>query len=243
MKIHILPALLLALPLVGAGAASAQSTQSSVTSFDRYGNPIIQYTSPSDADYVANGLRSSITSFGPGGVPNIQYTSPPLNPTGITQPLSVAQVIANQNLYGQSLPGYGYNNGYYQGGYGGYGYGYGYGYTPPPYTVFPLGQSKAGFAPPVAVTVIPLPSANTYPAPGYPYGGYGYGNPGYGYGNPGYAYPQGYGYQGSYPYGGVNSSYNSQSTGYGVRFGNGGAQFSFGGNNVSSNSTTTIRRR
>ena len=250
MKIPLFLALL-ALPLAGAGAARAQSLQSSVTSFDRYGNPSVQYTSPSSEDYARDGLRSSVTTFGPNGVPSIQYTSPALNPTGITQPASIAGLLANQNIYGQSAPFNGYG-GYYPGygaGYGaGYGYGYGYGYNAPayPYTV-PLGQSKFGFNPPTSITVIPIPSANTYPAPAYPYGGYGYGYgaPAYPYPAPGYGYPTGYAYPPgyAYPYGQTNTSYYSQGAGYGVRVGNGKFGFSIGGSNVSSNTTTTVRRR
>ena len=262
-------ALLVALPL-SALAASAQTQnqppaqpqplRSSVTSFDRNGNPITYYTSGDEN-------RSSVTTFSDTGVPTIRYTSPPLNPSGIQQPQSIAGLIANQNIYGQSAPnpnpgyytrfGYGYNPnpGYYQPnpgyGYPAPNYGYGYGYPAYPaqnnaYSVA-LPPGVNGF-PTSTTTIIPLTPGYAYPAPVYPYGGYpapfypapvnpyaGYPY-GYGYGNnSGYVYGNGYGYG--------TGTYSSNNTGYSVNFGRGGFSASIGGSNVSSNSTTTVTVR
>lgn len=219
------------LPLLSA-AASAQTSPSSITSFDRFGNPIIQYTSPTQEDIDKDGLRSSVTTFDRDGTPIIRYTAPPLNPSGITQPQSVAGLIANQNIYGQSAPIGNYGSYGYGGGY----YAYpGYSYTPPPYRV-QLGDSIYGPANANSLTVIPLTPEYAYPVPVYPYP-----VPVYPYGVPAYPYPT-YGYPAAgYAYG--NGTYASQSTGYGVRFGAGGLNFSFGGSNYSSSRSTTITPR
>ena len=246
MKIFLPLALFAVAVPLGALNASAQDQRSSITSFDRNGNPVIQYTSPSDEDIARDGTRSSITSFDRDGNPVIRYTSPPLS----TAP--------NPN------PGYqrfGYNYGVPGNNYYPYPAG-NYGYTPPPYQV-PLNSSIYGPANASTLTVIPLspgyaypaPAYPYYPAPAYPYGvppygvppygvpPYGYPAPGYGYPAPTYGYPApGYGY--GYPTTGYGTgSVYSQSTRYGISFGRGGFSASVGGSNYSSSTRTTVRSR
>lgn len=248
--------LLVALPL-SAIAASAQTLRSSVTTFDQNGNAIIVPTAGDEN-------RSSVTTFDRNGVPKIIYTSPPSTPylSGIQQPQSIAALIANQNLYGQSAPNpnpgaytrFSYSNGpIYPPGYYPYPSPYpapGYAYPVPGYPapgyVYPTQQqgysanfndSNRPWTIPNNVTSIPL-------SPGY--GGYGYQQgyqvptyPSYPYPYPapGYAYPApGYSYGG---YGYPGGYYSSNSTGYGVSFGRGGFSASIGGSNTTSRSSST----
>lgn len=231
--------LLVAVPLC-AVAASAQTQQqtlrSSVTTFDKNGNAIIQPTSGDEN-------RSSVTTFNENGVPTIIYTSPPVypnpNPSGIQQPQSIAGLIANQNIYGQSAPytRFNYNNtAIYPPGYFPYpAPGYGYPVQPPPYTI-DLNRPSLPWAVPNSITSIPLNQGYPYPAPVYPAPGYSYPYPApvYGYPAPAYGYPApAY----PYPYGG--GFYSSNTANYGVSFGRGGFSASIGGSNTSSRSSTT----
>ena len=178
-------------------------------------------------------------------MPKIIYTSPPLypnpNPSGIQQPQSIAGLIANQNIYGQSAPytRFSYGNApiypptYYP--YPAPAYGYpvpAYPVQQSPYTIN-LNNPSLPWAVPNTVTSIPLNQGYAYPAPayGYPVPSYPYPAPAYGYPVPSYPYPYGYGYGGG--------SYASNSTNYGVSFGRGGFSASIGGNNTSSRSSTT----
>ena len=218
-----------AIPLC-AVATSAQTLRSSATSFDRNGNAI---TVPTSGDEN----RSSVTTFDEHGVPTIIYTSPPLypnpNPSGIQQPQSIAGLIANQNIYGQSAPytRFNYNNtAIYPPAY--YPYpapGYGYPAQQFPYAV-DLNRPSLPWAVPNSVTSIPLNQGYPYPYPApvypapYPYP---YPAPGYGYPAPSYPYPYGGGY------------YSSNTANYGLSFGRGGFSASLGGSNTSSRSSTT----
>lgn len=227
--------LLIALPL-SAVAAIAQGLPSSITSFDKEGNPIIQATS-------GDPNRSSVTSFDKQGNPVITYTSPPVllngNNTG-TAP-NPNPPIYNRFGYSTSYPN-GYNNYNYPPGYGYPNQGYpipGYGYPAYPvqnnaYTI-PLGQPPYSWSGNNSISVIPLNQGYAYPAP-YPYP-----VPPYGYPVPAYNYPTGYGNPYGYGYG--NGSYSSNSTGYGVTFGRGGFSASIGGSNTTSRSSTTITVR
>ena len=262
MKFHNFGAraILLSSVALCAATASAQTLRSSITTFDKNGKAIIQPTSGEDP------TRSSVTTFDDQGVPHITYTSPALAPytvpnsvpSGIQQPKSVGELIANQNIYGQSAPNptpgnytrFGYNYApVYPQGYGyaapGYGYGYpapGYGYPAPAYPVqqppysITFNDSNLPWTVPSSITSIPLGPNYAYPAPGYPTP-YPYGYPAPGYGYPVQTYP--------YPYGGYGGNYSSNSTGYGIRFGRGGFSASIGGNNTTSrsNTTTTITTR
>ena len=248
--------LLVALPLC-AVAASAQTLHSSITSFDRNGNAITQQTSGDEN-------RSSVTTFDQNGNPIIIYTSPPVSPNpdpnGIQRPQSIAGLIANQNIYGQSAPNpnpgaytrFGYTNTtIYPPAPGYYPYPYpGYGYPPPvyPQQQFPysvdLNQSNLPWVIPNSVTSIPLNQGYAYPPPVYPAPTYPYPYPGptYGYPAPNYGYPA---TTYPYPYGYGGGSYSSNTANYGIRFGRGGFSASIGGSNTTSrsNTTTTITTR
>ncbi len=232
--------LLIALPL-SAVAATAQGLRSSVTSFDRFGNPIIQGTS-------GDPNRSSVTSFDKQGNATITYTSPPVIPGKI-----IGQTAPNPN------PGYynrfvSPNTTVFRNGYNNYNYpqyGYNYGYPAPIFPpAFPVQQNAyvSGFGNGVfqsgnSMTVIPLTPDYAYPAPNF--GNFGYPAPVYGYPVPSYPYPAtypvpyGYGYGNGYGQG----SYSSNSTGYGINFGRGGFSASIGGSNTTSRSSTTITVR
>lgn len=229
--------LLAAVPLC-AVAATAQNPRSSITSFDRDGNPIIQETSGEPG-------RSSITSFDKQGNAVITYTSPPVVPGKI---LGGTAPNPNPGVYNR----FGYTNTTpYRPGYSNYNYNYpqyNYGYPPaifPP--AYPV-QSQAyvsGFGNGNSLTVIPLTPDYAFPVPyavpaySYPALPYGYPVPAYGYpaGYPAPAYPYGYGNG----YG--NGTYTSNSTGYGITFGRGGFSASIGGRNTTSQSSTTITVR
>ncbi len=289
MKIQISHAtralLLVALPLSAvAASAQAQGARSSITYFDKNGNAIIQPTSNGDGrssvttfDKDGNPIitptsgdqnRSSVTTFDKNGVPTITYTSPPFypnpTPSGIQTPQSIAGLIANQNIYGQSAPNptpgnyrrfdY-YNHPVYPPGYYPYPAPPAYGYPVPAYPVQQspstviFNDSTLPWVIPGSVTSIPLTPGYAYPGPAYP--SYPYPAPTYPYPAPGYGYPaSGYGYPApSYPYGygyGYgNGTYSSNTANYGVRFGRGGFSASVGGSNTTtrSNSSTTITIR
>ena len=227
--------LLAALPLC-AVAATAQGLRSSVTAFDRFGNPIIQETS-------ADPNRSSVTSFDKQGNAIITYTSPPVVPGQL-----VGGTAPNPN------PGYynrfGYTNTQpYPNNYN-YNYPpYNYGYTAPVYPpAYPV-QSQAytsTFGNGISTTIIPLTPDYAYPAP-YAVPAYPYPAPPYGYPVPAYNYPvptgYGYGYGNPYGYGYGTGTYTNNTTGYGVTFGRGGFSASIGGSNTTSRSSTTITVR
>lgn len=225
--------LLIALPL-SAVAATAQGLRSSITSFDKEGNPIIQETS-GDPD------RSSITSFDKQGNAIITHISPP--------------VTQNGKIVGQTAPNpdpktyrrFGYSNATPYPNYNPYpqpNYGYPAPIYPPAYpvpgtayqsnfgsSIFPSGNN---------LTVIPLTPVYAYPAP-YPVPAYPYPVPAYGYPVPAYGYPAPA--PAPYPYGYGNGTYSSNSTGYGITFGRGGLSASIGGSNTTSRSSTTITIR
>ncbi len=233
--------LLVALPL-SAVAACAQGARSSVSMMDQQGN-FRTYDTSGDEN------RSSVTTF-ENGVPNIRYTSPPVIGGGIQQPQSIAGLIANQNLYGQSAPNLalgnftrfgfynapvfppGYNFGFPAPGFGfpAPGIGFpapGFGYPIPEYpSRTQYGNSAQPWVIPNSVTSIPLGTSYTFPVPAY------------GYSVPSYPYPYGYGYGNGYG----NGTFSSNTANYGVSFGRGGFSASIGGSNTSSSSrsTTTI---
>ena len=215
--------LLIALPLGGL-TASAQNLTSSITTFDKYGNPTTYATAPS-------GVSSGVTVFDPNGVP-INLNTTPVNVT----PPNVAGTIANQNIY---LPGGAFYSRFNYGYQTPYPYpvypapSYGYPVQNPAYTV-PLGgayNNGSGPFGPTTVTVIPngqtYAYGPTYPAPVYPYPAYPYSVPNYGY----------------YGYGSVSNSYSNQSSQYGASFGENGLRISVGGSNSSGSSYSTRRRR
>ena len=238
--------LMVALPLT-AIAATAQGLRSSVTSFDKQGNAIIQETS-------GDPNRSSVTSFDKEGNAVITYTSPPVLLNGKTQVGAPNPNPGSYNRFGYNAPS---NNGYYNNGYGNNGYGnyppnFGYpapGYPFPNYPAFPvqnnaytvpLGQSPYSWSQPNSLTVVPLTPGYAYPAP-YGVPAYPYPVPAYPYPAPIYNYPVPQGYP--YPYGYGNGTYTSNSTGYGFSFGRGGFSASIGGNNTTTRSSTSIMVR
>ena len=256
MNFHTLRAarasLLAALPLCAVAAtivtATAQNLRSSVTAFDRDGNPIIQETS-------GDPNRSSITSFDKQGNAVITYTSPPVTPEKI-----VGGTAPNPNpgLYNR----FGYTNTTpYPNGYRNYGYypPYNYGYPAPAYPpAYPVPNNAyvSNFGVGNSTTVIPLTQSYAYPAP-YGVPNYAYPAPPYGYPAPPYpypyqvpaGYPYGYGYDNGYGYGNGNGygngygNYSTNSAGYGINFGRGGFSASIGGSNTTSRSSTTITVR
>ena len=234
--------LLAAMPLCAVAAttvtATAQDLRSSVTSFDRFGNAIIQETQ-------ADPTRSSVTSFDKQGNAIITYTSPPVVPNKIgvgTAPnpnpgLYNRYNYNNTQAYrpGYFNPNYNYNYNYPQ-----YNYGYPAPVYPPAYPV--QGQAYvSGFGNGNSTTIIPLGPDYAYGAPTYPYPAapYGYPVPAYNYPVPAYPYGYGNGYNNGYGYG----TYNSNTAGYGVTFGRGGFSASIGGSNTTSRSSTVITVR
>ncbi len=234
--------LLAALPLCAA-AATAQAQRSSVTSFDRFGNAIIQETQ-------ADPTRSSVTSFDKEGNAIVTYTSPPLVPdkiVGGTAP-NPNPGLYNRFGYSNTQP---YPNGYYNPNYN-YNYPqYNYGYGGPIYQpAYPV-QNQAyvsGFGNGISTTIIPLTPSYAYPGayapPVYPVPTYGYPAAPYGYGVPNYGYPAGYPYGYGYGNGGFSQgTYSSNTAGYGINFGRGGFSASIGGSNTTSRSSTVITVR
>lgn len=233
--------LLIALPL-SALAATAQGLRSSVTSFDKQGNPIIQETS-------GDPNRSSVTSFDKEGNAIITYTSPPVllkgnntapnpNPPLYNRFGYAAPYPNGYNNYNYPPPGYGYPApGYPAPGYPVPNYGYpAYPVQNNAYTI-PLGQQPYSWSGNNSITVVPLTPGYAYPAP------YSYPVPAYGYPVPAYNYPVPTGYGNPYGYGYGNGTYSSNSTGYGITFGRGGLSASIGGSNTTSRSSTTITVR
>ena len=182
-------------------------------------------------------ISSGVTTYY-GGAP-ITYGYAP-NTGYYNQPQSVAGLIANQNIYGQSAPNPTPNYSRF-----GYANNMGYGYRPyrlPGSNIGPLPSPFTDQDAP-AVVIVPAPTYGYAPTYAYPTPVYSYPVPVYAYPVPAYPYPApayGYGYGGNgYGYG--NGSYQSRSTGYGVTFGNGGLSVSIGGRSTSGynyNSTT-----
>ena len=239
--------MLVALPL-NAVAATAQGVRTSITTFDKQGKGTTYATSDEN--------RPSFATFDKDGVPIINYTSPPPANNTAQNPPSIAGLLANQNLYGQSAPNPNPNNytrfgnanspiyppGYYP--YPAQGYGYpvypapAYPVQNPPYTI-QFQEPNLPWAVTGSITNIPLTPSYAYPAPVYPapyaVPTYPYPAPTYNYGYPVPAYPYGYGYGNGYG----NGTYTNNTTGYGISFGRGGFSASIGGSNTSSRSTTT----
>ena len=247
--------LLGALPLcaiaatISSATAQQQQLHSSITSFDKDGNAIIQETS-------GDPNRSSVTGFDKNGNAVITYTSPPVVPNkiGVIGAPNPNPGLYNRFGYINTTP---YPNGYGNYNYPNYGYGYpgqNYGYPAPVYPpAYPVQNNGyvANFGNGNTLSVIPLTPSYAYPAPygvpAYPYSAPQYGYPvpsypyqvpaGYPYGN-GYGYNN-YGYNNGYGYG----NYSSNTTGYGASFGRGGFSASIGGSNTTSRSSTTITVR
>lgn len=163
----------------------------------------------------------------------------PVTTTTTTQypnvPTSIAGMIVNQNMYGQTFPGarttttITYGTTYpcpvpspYPYGYPAYPYPYAY---PAPAYSGPIAPPAHPAATPNWVTSIPL--GTTYSNGGY--------CPPPVYGNP-YAYAQPYPYP-LYPNGSV--TYSQSNSGYGLRVGNNGLSVSVGGSNTQSTTTTS----